>query len=257
MGMKQGIHFGLKVGSKDATVVSDISRLYREQMFHYIELYVVQGTYETAIVPLKSLNIPFVIHAPHTGNGVNLADPERMPSNLEAYQEAKRFADALSAEVIIAHGGCDGSIDEAIRQLRMISDERICIENKPVKGLKGEECRGSSSEEIKRIITEGGASGFVLDFGHAVYAARSLGISPVGLIKEFLDFSPRLYHLADGDKGSEVDVHLNLGRGDFDLKELLSFVPVDSMLTIETPRDPSKGLHDFVRDIGYVENVIG
>jgi endonuclease IV len=175
--------------------------------------------------------------------------------NQEAYEEVKRFSDRISSSIIIAHGGCDGSLEELIHQLRMINDARIIIENKPLKGLNGEVCRGCSPEEFKMIFDEGVVSGSVLDFGHALCAALSFGLDHLEMIEEFMKFNPMLFHLSDGERSSEKDTHFNFGKGNLNLHRLVSVVPEGGLLTIETPRDSSKGLKDFVDDVNYLHKI--
>jgi sugar phosphate isomerase/epimerase len=250
------LKLGLKLKSTDLTFLPEAEALYQRELFHYIELYVVPASYGETSSAWEALSIPTIIHAPHTSNGINIADYRLRSLNLKAYQEVKLFANRLSSPIIIAHAGCDGSIEEAINQLRLINEARIYIENKPLKGLNGEICRGCSPEEFKKIFAEGVVCGSVLDFGHASCAARSFGMGPMELIKEFIKFNPMVYHVSDGDKSSEKDVHLNLGKGDLNVEEFFSVIPRDGMVTLETPRRSESGLQDFVEDVIYLKEKI-
>jgi len=68
-------------------------------------------------------------------------------------------------------------------------------------------------------------------------------------------FSPKVFHLSDGDISSEKDVHFNLGNGNLNLSEFISVIPEGGFVTIETPRDSSRGLEDFVNDVHYLRNI--
>ncbi len=184
--------------------------------------------------------------------GVNLADRKVVKDNLSVYQEVKRFADSVFSSIIIVHSGSDGTLDEVVNQLISINDQRLCIENKPVKGLSCETCLGNLPDDIKYIFAATGLSGFVLDFGHAVCAANTHGMDHFRLINELLSLHPVVFHLSDGDIFSEKDMHLNIGKGNFGIKDFYRLVPKCSNLTIETPREPTSGLGDFQKDVGIL-----
>ena len=67
----------------------------------------------------------------------------------------------LGADWIIAHGGNNGSILETIRQIGLIGDNRIVIENKPKIGLRDETCVGWSPADFRKIADAGRLHGFV------------------------------------------------------------------------------------------------
>jgi sugar phosphate isomerase/epimerase len=136
-----------------------------------------------------------------------------------------------------------------------LSDGRIFLENKPRKGLFGEECVGWSPTDFLLARTTGAISGTVLDFVHANCAALSLSAETTIMLNEFLAFNPRVFHLSDGDALSEKDTHLNFGQGNLDIAGFLSLVPRGGWITIETPRDPLKGLGDFVGDALFLRNL--
>lgn len=251
-GIKQ-IRLGFKLRTTDIKLGSEALGLYRAGVIDYIELYVVPGTYDSTIFKWKSLEIPVVIHAPHTSHGVNLAVNGLRKSNILVYNEVKKFADTLSSMIIIVHSGCNGTINEVINQLELINEERVCVENKPLKGLRGEICQGSSPREFKKLFDAGVLKGIVLDFGHAVNAAFSLGIHHMKMIEDFMHFDPVLFHLSDGDTASEKDVHLHLGQGNFNIKEFIEIIPKNRFLTLETPRDPSIGVADFLKNVSFLK----
>lgn len=247
------LNLGLKLRSTDVDLQSEAMALYKGQLFQYIELYIKPGSYDEFGNAWGALKIPMIIHAPHSLDGVNLADSRLREKNQRAYEEVRRFSDRVSSSIIIAHGGCDGPIEEVIHQLRLLNDDRIIIENKPLRGLNGEVCRGSSPEEFKRIFDEGVVTGCVLDFGHALCAARSFGTDRMEIVEGFMNFNPMLFHVSDGDTTTEKDVHKNLGKGDLDVKEFFSIIPDNGTVTLETPRETKPGLGDFIEDVSYLK----
>ena len=243
------MNLGLKLGSRDTRYTDEILSYYDEGVFQYIELFALSGSYDETISYWKQFGIPFGIHAPHSAAGLNLASSADREANKPKIAEAVRFADSLRAEYIIFHSGTNGQPGEVVRQLSPFADGRFLIENKPVRGLDGSTCVGSSYSDL-RLITGGigNGCGFCLDFGHAICAARTLGKAPMAFIGELTGLHPRVYHLTDGDYQSELDSHLHYGAGSFPLRELLALVPDGGMVTNEAKREMDGSLKEFYAD---------
>ncbi len=250
------MEIGLKLYSTDTALISSAQKLKKQNIFDFIELYVVPNSYKNNIDNWKCLDAQFIIHAPHTAHGVNLANPELLKSNMEVYQEVKAFSDSLYSKYIVVHGGSDGTLEEVIHQLGMIEDDRIRLENKPLKGLNGEICRGCSPEEFRQIDEHGVLKGIVLDFGHAIYYSAAHGLDYRSVIREFMEYSPSVYHLSDGIYSSHTDKHLNIGKGEFNIKELIDFMPQDAILSLETPRYSKEDLQEFAEDVKVLKKYL-
>lgn len=252
------MNLGLKLGSNDVQYTEDIVKYYGQHIFQYIELFALPGTYDDTISYWKQFDIPFGIHAPHSAVGLNLANSAAREENKMKIAESVRFADVLKAKYIVFHSGTNGMPDEVVQQLFPFADERFLIENKPVRGLDGRVCVGSTYDELKPIIEGiGKGTGFCLDFGHAICAANTLKRNPFDFIKELEKLLPRVYHLTDGDYNSELDSHLHYGKGSFPLKELFMLVPEGSMVTNEAKRDSRESLNEFLTDINYLRTYCG
>lgn len=253
--MEYKFKIGFKLYSTDTALIPDSAKLLKEAFFDYIELYIIPGSFENTITKWKGFECPYVIHAPHSLHGINLARADMRETNQMHFSEAQIFADSLGADIIIIHGGNNGSFDETIRQIAFLNDSRTTLENKPKVGFNNERCVGWSPEEFHRASESGVLQGTVLDFGHAVCAANSSDIDPNFIIGEFMAFKPKVFHISDGKHDSESDVHLNFGKGNFNIKEFLSIVPDDGLLTIETPRAQSRYLNDFIDDVFFLRNI--
>jgi deoxyribonuclease-4 len=252
----KAIHIGLKLYSTDAALIPEAMVLYERELFHYVELYVIPRTPKEMIAQWELMDVPFVIHAAHSLHGINLAQVEKEQDNRRYFSHTRRITDILQANWIIVHGGNNGSLQETIRQIGLIGDSRVIIENKPKIGLLGEKCIGWSPADLQEIADAGLLHGFVLDFAHASCAARSEGMNEVRIIESFLDFDPIVFHLSDGDIASEKDAHLNLGSGNRDLGFYVGCVPPGGYITLETPRNPSTGLDDFIKDVAYLSSLL-
>jgi endonuclease IV len=248
------MQLGLKLGSNDTNYTEDILSFFKAGYFQYIELFAVSESFNNTIGYWKQFSMPFIIHAPHSFAGMNLSLPENRENNRKKLQETFQFADTLKSEYIIFHSGVNGRIEETISQLRPFADSRCLIENKPMKGLNGERCLGSTLEEIRYILNELQAD-FCLDFGHAICTANSLEKEPLEFIKGFFALNPGMYHLTDGNYTSEYDSHLHYGRGTYPLKELLIMLPDEAKMTNEAKHDSNIDLNDFKEDFLYAKNI--
>ena len=246
---------GLKLWSVNTDFyLREAKRLYAERVFDYLEIYFVPGSLDT-LSNWKSTGIPCIVHAPHSAHGVNLASRAAESSNVLAYEDVRRFADGLSADTIIAHGGVLGSVDEVVRQLGLIGDVRVVVENKPYLPIDGTPrlLAGSTPGEIGEII-HGAGCGFCLDIGHAVASANAHGADWRGYLDEFLALGPKMFHLSDIDTTSKVDQHLHFGDGNLPIDEILSKLSSDATISIETVKDSREKLDDFGKDVAWLRN---
>lgn len=222
--------------------------LLAEGTFNYIELYTPPQTYIQTIDIWKNIPCPWIIHAPHFGHGVNLADSKCRQANVMALCDAQRFADRLHAPHIIVHGGFGGSLEETCQQVIALHDTRFILENTPQYGIDGQQCVGYTPEHISFAKKSGAFSGFVLDLGHAIYAANALKKEPLNFLRRFLKLSPYMLHISDGDWAGIKDVHHRIGQGNFNLYNICALLPKKARLTLEVPRDRGKRLEDSRED---------
>ena len=76
---------GLKLWSVNTDhYLREAKRLYEDGVFDYIEVYFVPDTVGTA-AEWGALDIPCIVHAPHSGHGVNLASEEMAMFNLDVF----------------------------------------------------------------------------------------------------------------------------------------------------------------------------
>lgn len=245
---------GLKLWSVNTdNYYEEAKRLYKENTYDYIELYVVPNTLNT-LPKWKGLDIPFIIHAPHSAHGFNLALKEKQKSNFEIYKQVRQFADELNTEYIIFHGGMEGNINETANQLASFNDNRALIENKPLMGLPGETgslpCRGFNIDEIK-IVMEKASCGLCFDFGHCICSANAQNKEPYAYCENFIkELAPNMYHLTDlKDIASIYDSHLHLGKGQLNLNRIISMIKDNKNVTLETIKTSKENIDDFIDDV--------
>ena len=251
---------GLKLWSINKNYIKEAIRLYDNNVYDYIELFIVPNTDKSYLHIWRKLEIPFIIHAPHYAFGLNLAQKENSKNNIKLAKEAIEFSNKLNSSTIIFHPGTEGNIIETIRQIKLINDPRIIIENKPYYALpkfgNGKLiCNGYSPNDIKKIMNESGV-GFCFDIGHATCAANAQKIDRLEYIKEFLKLNPKMYHISDGNFHGIYDEHKHLGYGTFPLKKLLRIIPQNSMISIETEKSSQENLNDFEEDIRNISQFV-
>ena len=246
---------GLKLWSINENYIKEAVRLYEKGIYRYIELTVVPGSYDKFINLWKSLDIPYVIHAPNFLNGgLNFAKRESLDKNFEMVNETLRFADKLEAKTIIFHPGVSGNIKETALQMGKIKDSRVVVENKPHRALGGKLiCNGYSPFEIKLVIENAGV-GFCFDIGHAINSANSQKIDPWKYLDDFNRLHPKIYHLSDGNFDSIYDEHIHLGKGNCDINRILKLIPLGGFVTVETAKDFKDSLVDFEKDVSFFED---
>ncbi|MDD4203322.1 MAG: sugar phosphate isomerase/epimerase [Candidatus Omnitrophica bacterium] len=247
---------GLKLWSINDNYIEHAKKLFKEGIYDYIELYAVPNSYSNCIDMWKNINVPYIVHAPHFMHGMNPARQECIGTNIEFANEAIRFADTLNSKYIIFHPGAEGKTENTIKFFKKINDKRILVENKPYHGLpENVICNGSTVEEIKQIIDDCGV-GFCFDIPHAICSAKSHNQDCLELIKEFLEMSPKMFHLSDGDVDTFFDEHSHLGKGNYPLEKIVPYLPQNMMVTIETEKQSNVSLDDFVEDVNIFKIMI-
>ena len=256
--MKKNLKIGLKLWSINHEYLDEALELYKEGVYQYIELYVVPGslnTYRNLWKQPKQLGVPFIIHAPHTRGGLNLARQDQEEENFKLIKETYEFTELVDPSFIIFHAGTNGSEEETARQLVRNYRNNIVIENKPYHALDGGLiCNGYKPSLIDKIMRLARV-GFCFDFGHAICAANSLEQEYFYFLQSFNELGPSLYHLTDGDAHGKYDQHLHFGEGDYEIEKILSLVPEGAMITLETKKNSKDNLDDFVKDVSFIRDV--
>jgi len=249
------INIGLKLWSTNSNYIEEAKRLYSIAAYSYIELYVIPNSLINVSI-WENLNIPFIIHASHFKDGVNLAKKECKTKNMLAAKEAIEFANILKAKYIIFHPGIAGNIKETAVQLNEINDKRILIENKPYFiEMNSSICNGATIDEIDYVL-KNTSVGFCLDIGHAICAANAIKVDAMQYIKSFLKFNPKMFHLVDNKYDSIYDKHYHFGQGNYPIKELINLLPKESLITLETYKNSNENLDDFSADVLRINTII-
>lgn len=252
--------YGLKLWSINKNYINAAKSLYEKNIYDYIELYAVPNSFDEYAALWKNLNIPYIIHAPHFLHGLNFSNYEQEKENIRLAYDALKFADFLNAEKVIFHPGIKGDYKETARQINLINDERMLIENKPknvavkMENLKSDDiCVGYDYTQISYILENTNAR-LCLDIGHATCAANSMGIDYKLQLEDFIKLNPYMYHISDGDILSGIDKHYHIGSGSYDFNTIFSLIPKDAVISIETEKNSKDNLDDFIEDVNKLKS---
>ena len=243
--------FGIKLWSTNKDLIIFARKHFLIRDFDYIELNAIKNSFDRTLLSHMD-GIPTVIHCDN--DEVNFAKKEFYEQNVLAIREAQKFADFLNSNYIIVHPGYGGSIQVLNNLLDEINDNRICVENMPGKTIDLKlNCLGRTYEELQEIKF----NNFCLDFAHAIKSAITMKIDIFKNIKELLKLDPVTYHISDGKLNSEVDEHLNLGEGDFDLSLIKGLIQdsSSSMVTFETPRRDMGSFGEDLENIKHFKKI--
>jgi len=252
--MKQ-IQIGLKLWSTNDNYLKPAKDLFDQGVFDYIELYFVPGTLNTYKL-WNSLDIPVAVHAPHERHGLNLSLKANLSHNQELLKETLMFANKTQSNYIVVHPGYGGNVDEVVNQLFPFKNEKICIENMPLKLLNTSDVSvGATYEDLVKIINKLGIS-FCLDINHSICTANALSFDLYSFIQQLSKLEPIFVHISDNAKSEVIDTHLHLGKGDHDFNKIFKIISCDQVL-IETNKDSPDNLLDFNEDVNYLKMILG
>lgn len=245
---------GLKLWSTNYYWYDEAVRLCKENLFDYIELMYFPGE-EKDIQKLSG--IPIIIHAPTFMQGVHFSDG-RIKKNILSFNQIIRIGNRLNAKAIIIHPdfGTEQNFINFLQKIKPLCNyPTIYIENMPALGIHQEAAIGYVPEQIKKFMEIGNYS-FCLDFTHAVKAATSLKKDYKELIKEFLKLRPKMAHISGTDVFSEIDAHLDLNQGSFDLNFIKNSLKESKIefLTLETPK--SEGLKNDIKNKSLLDSLL-
>jgi len=231
---------------------------YIEKIWDWVDFFEVYITEDFDYRRLKEIGTgkEFIIHAAHQGHGVNLADSTTR-EGARLLEVAIEAANYLKASKIIFHPGeiesTDCNLDESKTKIMAACDDRLCVENMPITvSERGYLCTSPSQVEKYQKDTK---TGFCLDIAHCFEAAWFEGKDPWKDLSDYLEASPRHFHLNDSRCSSVLKSaagagHLPLREGDLNLSRIVKLLPPSAEITLETPVDNPKRQIEEVKYLG-------
>ena len=136
--------------------------------------------------------------------------------------------------------------------MKILNDSRIAVENLPYHPRPQYRMHGTIPEQIKKIMDEVGCN-FCFDVAHAICAINYLKLDVDSTLTKFNALKPIIYHLSDGDDCAEIDYHLHLRKGNYDLQKIFGLFS-DSRIVLETRRKEGD-LEACTADVQFARNL--
>lgn len=250
--MLNNIKFGIKISIQNFDFLPDIySNL---NFFDFIEIILMPDFTTNDITKIQNLKLPFAIHIPNTNYGIDFGDIKKNVNNIDFINKINQFKDDLNPICYIVHPE-SGDIELSIENIKKLDVKPIALENMPLKSLLGGDLLGYDPEGLIEYFNRIMDLEFCFDLNHAIKAAISKNIDYIDFIKKFLKFKkPIIFHISGGNLDLEVDEHLHLDEGQYNLAEikkiLLNYNSIVN-LTFETPRNYERRIKDDIKNIKF------
>jgi len=243
----------VKVGTKIGFFTDDNYVAALMSNVDFFELYI---TSNQDIKRFSGIKKQIIIHAAHQGHGVNLADPKMSTVSRKMLKLALKAADYFTSDKVIFHPGetsCpEHTFEISTKVVRELNDTRMCVENMPI-AYKEENYLCRSKKEIETYMKETNV-GFCLDIAHCYEFAWKKDLNPTTTLKNLLTLNPNHFHLNNSHKNSCFqkgfgDGHNSIFKGDVEIKKVLSHLPADANITLETPLD----IQTQIKEIEFIK----
>lgn len=190
------------------------------------------------------------IHAHHRGAFHEFVmDPDA----LRIWNHTLAVADSFESQRIVLHPGREHTIESFMRNLDLIDDSRILIENMAGLDVDG---RPMFAQKIDELVALRARKPICFDFEKAVKAARYQGLDYKAYISEALEkLEPSYFHISGGDSNSPIDEHRDLFDSNIDfawIKGLLESLS-EASIVFETPK--SDGIANDLANMHYFRNL--
>jgi len=251
--MIKNIKFGIKIATINLDFLPDIYE--NNKIIDYIEVIIPPEFKPEDIDVIKSLKMPYAVHLPNSNNGIDLGDIDKNEKNLEFIDKVNSYKekfDELNSICYIIHPE-SGDVNLSIENLKRFRINPIAIENMPFKGISSGELIGYSPDTLKIYFERINDLEFCFDINHAIKAAISMKKDYIKFIEEFLAFKkPRIFHISGGNLNIEIDEHLSLAEGQYNIalikKVLLNYGTIVN-LTFETHRNYENKIKDDLKNM--------
>lgn len=246
------ITYGLKLWSNNKSLFSEVREAYERKKFGFVELYYnpEHPIDRAGLSPLREISV--TIHAPHTGQFHEFVLRER---ELSVWQEVVALADFFGSRAIIVHPGLYHTFDSFKKNLALIDEPRILIENMaPIEVELGRPLFAVTLDDLKRIEK---IKPLCFDFEKAVKAAHHLGKPYKDYIADALkDLRVSYFHISGGDLSSSIDEHQDLQSSSIDfawIKRALLGISGHVQLVFETPK--RNGIRNDLENMAYFKSL--
>lgn len=250
--MINNIKIGIKIATLNLDLIPDIYE--NRNIIDFIEIILTPEFTSKDIDFIKILELPYVIHIPNSNFGIDFGNIEKNLNNVRYIDKINRFKNSLIPLCYIVHPE-SRDVDLSIKNIKKLDVKPVAIENMPFKSIVKGELVGYDPDSLMKFFQCINDLEFCFDINHAIKTAISKKIDYLAFIKKFLRFKqPKIFHISGGKLNIEIDEHLHLFEGDYDvskIKELMLKHNDIIYLTFETPRNNETRIADDLRNIKY------
>lgn len=253
--------YGIKLWTKNEESFLKCIQLLDEKTFDYLELYIVPDNFNSDSL-LQFSNHEVILHAPSFNHNFNLIDKNEVFQ--KSLKSIKEVSEVVNSSLIIVHPGVQTIdlrqklFDIVIANLKEIQELglEIILENVPALALDSSTKMVASKYEDFKYVTNAAKTLVCIDVTHTICSANAYNIDPLIYLKKFIELDPFMIHFCNGNLESLVDLHLDIDKGNFPLKEILRMIPRNASISLETPKTDFKGLTNDVRNLELLKHLL-
>ncbi len=253
--MINNINLGIKIATINLNFIPEIYS--NKNIVDFIEIILLPDFNREDIQIIKNLKLPYAIHIPNSNDNIDFGDIKYQINNAEYIERINNIKDDLTPFCYIVHPE-SGDIELSIKNLKKLKTKPLAIENMPKKSIYGGDLLGYNIKGLKKYFDEIDGLEFCFDINHAIKTSISEKIDYFKFIKDMLIFKkPIIFHLSGGNMDIQVDEHLSLYEGNYnlaDIKQILIKYREPVYLTFETPRNYENKIEDDLKNINFFIN---
>lgn len=263
----------MKIGAKislDPERRGEIERIVG--IVDFVEVFVKKGNMPAS--EARELGTRWVVHGPHVSHGVNFS--KLTDEGRQKFRDSIVLASELEARYVIVHpGACKRGDDRQTMYEEMIANilemrdfasqnsVELILENITDEDVYPVHKGMSESPDMYLVSTPGEIRDstkrlgldFLMDFSHAAITALHQGRDYKEFVREVAGLKPEMFHICDNKASSPYDMHLPLGRGDYDIAFFASLIG-DEDVTLEVTSDHLGGVlptfDDFKESVDHL-----
>ena len=240
------IAYGLKLWSNNVELFGEAKREYEKKSFDFIEI-LCNPRYPLDYEALAQLrDIPVTIHSPNTEGFHRFIMGE---AELEQWRQTVALADFFNSRVIVVHAGRSHTMESFKKNLALVDDPRIHLENQGSIDVNEFPLFSMSLEELRELHR---LKPFCFDFEKAVKVAAFLKLDYKKYITDAMHIlKPTYLHVSGGDPTTPEDQHWNLADSPIDfawIKKMILEIP-HAEVVFETPK--KDGITNDIANMDY------
>ncbi|MHA2300110.1 MAG: GNAT family N-acetyltransferase [Candidatus Thorarchaeota archaeon] len=248
---------GVKIFTTNHEAFRKLREFHDKRIIDFVELYVVPGVVDTeSLDNLKG--IPIILHAPNYNHDFNLRDENQVYE--ESMKTLETVSEYLHEKTVIFHPGLESGKDDIKYVIAKINELKtefdIILENMPRRPIRGKRnIIGAHIDDFNMIVENTGCK-VCIDIGHTICSANYFQRDALQYLQTFFNLHPYMFHIGDGEYSSQSDVHKPLLEGDFPLHEIITMIPLNSRITLETPKSDFTLLSEDLDNLQKLKNLI-